>query len=433
MGKAIHFFILFLTLLLGTAASTQNTYTQPERLKIFIDCSNTWCDMNYIRTEINIVDFLEDRLAADVHVLITSQNTGSGNNQYQMIFYGQNRFTYFTDTIQFTIAANATQVEAREALIKQLKIGLIPLISKTGLTAGLTIGMKQDGAYDKRSDSSKRKDTWNYWVFNISANGNLSADKIYKSNRYSGNFTVNRITEALKVNFSVFGSENKTTYTFTNDTASEKLVVTNSDYGIMHYLVKSINSHWSAGYEVIYNNNTFSNYKRQLYVRTAFEYNIFPYKEVNNKFFTISYGIVTRFNRYYDTTIYNKLRERLYGHLLEGTLSLNKKWGTLNAGISYSNFFHDWQLNNLSANIQVDVRITGSLSFFIYSFSALVHDQVYIPKSGATEQEVLTRLRQLETSYSFQSGFGINYRFGSKLNNFVNPRFKGSGGRSYFF
>ena len=178
---------------------------------------------------------------------------------------------------------------------------------------------------------------------------------------------------------------------------------------------------------------TFSNYKRQLYVRTAVEYNIFPYKEVNNKFFTISYSLVTRFNRYYDTTVYNKLKETLYGHLLEGTLSLNKKWGTLNAGVSYSNFFHNWKLNNLSGNMQVDVRITGSLSFFVYSFSALVHDQVYIPKSGATEQEVLTRLRQLETSYTFQTGFGINYRFGSKLNNFVNPRFKGSGGRSYFF
>ena len=433
MRQGNHFYILFLSLLLAMAASAQNYSGQAERLKVFIDCSNTWCDMNFIRTEINIVDFLADRLASDVHILITSQNTGSGNNQYQLIFYGQNRFAYFRDTILFTIDANATQVETRDALLKQLKIGLIPLISKTGLTGGLTIGMKQEGENDKRSDSSKRKDNWNYWVFNISANGNLSADKIYKSNRYSGNFTVNRITEALKVNFSVFGSENKTTYTFTNDTASEILIVKNSDYGFQHYLVKSINSHWSIGYELIYNNNTFSNYKRQLYVRTAVEYNIFPYKEVNNKFFTISYSLVTRFNRYYDTTVYNKLKETLYGHLLEGTLSLNKKWGTLNAGVSYSNFFHNWKLNNLSGNMQVDVRITGSLSFFVYSFSALVHDQVYIPKSGATEQEVLTRLRQLETSYTFQTGFGINYRFGSKLNNFVNPRFKGSGGRSYFF
>lgn len=433
MFKAEHFYVLFLSFILAMAASAQNNSGQKERLKVFIDCSNTWCDMDFIRTEINIVDFLADRLASDVHVLITSQNTGSGNNQYQMIFYGQNRFAYFTDTLLFTTDANATQVATRDALLKQLKIGLIPLISKTGFTAGITIGMKQDEAIVKRLDSSKGKDNWNYWVFNISANGNLSADKIYKSNRYSGNFTVNRITEALKTNFSVFGSENKTTYTFTNDTSTEKLIVKNSDYGFQHYLVISINNHWSAGYEVIYNNNTFSNYKRQLYLRTAVEYDIFPYKEVNNKFFTISYSVVTRFNRYYDTTVYDKLKETLYGHLLEGTLSLNKKWGTLNAGVSYSNFFHNWKLNNLSANMQVDVRITGSLSFFIYSFSALVHDQVYIPKSGATEQEVLTRLRQLETSYTFQSGFGINYRFGSKLNNFVNPRFRGSGGRSYFF
>ena len=90
MFKAEHFYVLFLSFILAMAASAQNNSGQKERLKVFIDCSNTWCDMDFIRTEINIVDFLADRLASDVHVLITSQNTGSGNNQYQMIFYGQN-------------------------------------------------------------------------------------------------------------------------------------------------------------------------------------------------------------------------------------------------------------------------------------------------------------------------------------------------------
>jgi len=55
----------------------------------------------------------------------------------------------------------------------------------------------------------------------------------------------------------------------------------------------------------------------------------------------------------------------------------------------------------------------------------LVHDQVYLAKSGATQQEVLTRIRQLKSSFYFQNRFGISYRFGSKLNNFVNPRFEG--------
>ena len=62
----------------------------------------------------------------------------------------------------------------------------------------------------------------------------------------------------------------------------------------------------------------------------------------------------------------------------------------------------------------------------MYSFAGLIHDQVYLPKGGATEQEILTRRRQLESAYNFFTGFGINYRFGSKINNFVNPRFNSS-------
>src|SRR5688500_756190 len=74
----------------------------PSRLKVFIDCPNTWCDMQYIRTEVNIVDFLLDNIAADVHVLITQQNTGGGGDHYQLIFFGQHQFKGQKDTLRFS-------------------------------------------------------------------------------------------------------------------------------------------------------------------------------------------------------------------------------------------------------------------------------------------------------------------------------------------
>ncbi len=69
------------------------TFSQTElndRLKIFVDCR--YCDMTFIRSEINLVDFLLDNKAADVHVLITNQRTGGGGDQFQLIFFGQNKF-----------------------------------------------------------------------------------------------------------------------------------------------------------------------------------------------------------------------------------------------------------------------------------------------------------------------------------------------------
>ena len=99
------------------------------------------------------------------------------------------------------------------------------------------------------------------------------------------------------------------------------------------------------------------------------------------------------------------------------------KWGTINTGISYRNYFHDWKINNLGIATQMEVRVGGGLFFYVYMFGGLVHDQIYLPAGGATGEDVLSRRRQLQSSYNFQTFFGINYRFGSKLNNFVNPRF----------
>jgi len=94
--------IFFLT------ASAQNDTKITGKLKVFIDCSSTWCDMNFIRSEINLVDFMLDRIAADVHVLVTNQSTGSGGSSYQLIFFGQNRFKQLQDTLLFITDTNST-------------------------------------------------------------------------------------------------------------------------------------------------------------------------------------------------------------------------------------------------------------------------------------------------------------------------------------
>src|SRR5687767_547730 len=116
--RKLCFVILFL-LTSFMSGWSQNGY--PDRLKVFIDC-HTDCDMTFIRSEINIVDFLLDRQAADVHVLITDQNTGGGGDEYQLIFFGQNQFKHMTDTIKFINEPNATDFEERDMLIKYIKL-----------------------------------------------------------------------------------------------------------------------------------------------------------------------------------------------------------------------------------------------------------------------------------------------------------------------
>jgi len=183
--------------------------------------------------------------------------------------------------------------------------------------------------------------------------------------------------------------------------------------------------HWSYGYQVSVSNSTFSNFKNKIYFSPAIEYNFYPYSEVNNRFFVLRYGLDLTKNHYYDTTIYNKMEETLYGHKVSAALILNQKWGSFYSGVYYRNYFSDWRLNNMGIDVNVNVRVTGGLSFYIHTNGSIVHDQVYLVKGNVSEQDLLIRTRQLGSSYNYNLYFGINFRFGSKLNNFVNPRFQG--------
>jgi hypothetical protein len=397
--------------------------SSPQKLKVFIDCSNTWCDMTYIRTEINVVDFLLDRVAADVHVLITSMRNGSGGNQYQLILYGQNSFKTVKDTIRFATDPNATDFERRERTIRFLMMGLAPLVAKTTQADGVTIGMKIDHTSDSARNQHATKDKWNFWLFRIGGNGNISMDQVYQSSDIRGNFRFNRTTDDWKISFGFFGGRERSSYEYDTDSGPLEVVVKNKSHSFEHLLVKSIDAHWSYGYQFTYLKNTFNNYKLRAFWLPQIEYSFFPYKDVNNRFLTLRYGIGPQHNLYYDTTIYNKTKETIWGHNAELNVSFNQKWGTINSGLSYRNYFHDWKINNLSVATQVEVRVGGGLFVYFYIFGGLVHDQIYLPGEGATGEEVLSRRRQLQSSYNFESYFGINYRFGTKLNNFVNPRF----------
>jgi hypothetical protein len=130
-----------------------------------------------------------------------------------------------------------------------------------------------------------------------------------------------------------------------------------------------------------------------------------------------------RKNKYYDTTIYFKTEETLLQHEVSANLSLKQKWGTINSQAEYSTYLHNTKLNSISLFLNFDVRITGGLSVFSYMSGARVNNQIHLIKGRATALQVLTRQRELASKFRFNSGFGISYRFGSKLNNFVNPRF----------
>ena len=389
--------------------------------------------MNFIKTEINFVDYILDNKAADIHVLITQQMNGGGGNQYQLIFFGQNNFKDRKDTLRYSSKPNSTDFEIRDLLVKYLQLGLVPFLSQTTEIENISIQLKQNLKGDSLSKASPTRDPWNYWVFNISTNGSLNSDQVYKSFRYNGNLSASRITDKLKVRFNISGGKNRSSYEFgDSSTGITKIVVNNDNYDFFHQLVQSLSGKWSVGYDFDMSRSTFTNYKFRTLFKPAIEYDFFPYKDVNNKLFTVRYGVDVISNNYLDTTIYLKTRETLFGQGLDVSLTFNQKWGTINLSSNAHSYFNHPKYYNVGLGGGVNVRLTGSLSFNVFVFGSYQRDQIYLPKGAATEQEVLTRQRQLATNYTYFTFFGVSYRFGSKLNNFVNPRFEGGNGGFFF-
>jgi hypothetical protein len=68
---------------MATAGGAQGPPTRPSAtITAFLDCQNMFCDFDYFRTELAMVNWVRDRSVADVHLLVTRQETGSGGSEH---------------------------------------------------------------------------------------------------------------------------------------------------------------------------------------------------------------------------------------------------------------------------------------------------------------------------------------------------------------
>lgn len=159
----------------------------------------------------------------------------------------------------------------------------------------------------------------------------------------------------------------------------------------------------------------------------AIEYNVFPYSESTKRQLTFNYTIgVDRFD-YEQETVFSKRSETLLDQALNVYLDLKQKWGTSNTTFHVSHYLNDVGKNSMSVDHWMNVRLFKGFSFNAGGGVSRIHDQLYLPKRGASDEEILVRRLQLATSYSYFFVGGFSYTFGSIYNNVVNSRFNGSG------
>ena len=422
------------TLLLGAClapaplAAQEAPGQQEDFLRMFLDCPTFFCDLDFFRRQISFVDYVRDRRDADVHVLVTSQRTGGGGQEFEINFIGIGDYEGIEANLRYASGSTDTQDETRRGLARIIRFGLMEFVAASPVANQIEITFRP-AVVGQRATTQPTDDPWNFWVFRIQGNGSVSGEKTSQSYRISGSLNADRVTEDWKLNLRVNGSYSRSEFEL-NEAAT--FVNKSKSYGANALLVRSITSHWSIGARTSASSSTFLNTALRFRLAPAVEYNVFPYAESSRRQLTIQYAAGVNAVEYEDTTIFDKTSETLLEHSLTASLGFIQPWGSSTISLRGSQFWNDLGKNQVTLFGITNVRLFRGLSFNFFGSVSRVRDQLFLPKDGASDEEILLRRRQLETSYTYRLSGGFTYRFGSIFNNVVNPRF-GGGGTFFFF
>lgn len=415
MKHKLVFLVFFILLCLTTFSQNEQSVSDSLRkdaLNVFMGASD------FIKKEIPFVNYVRDIKEAQVYVISTSQRTGSGGTEFTYFLVGQHEFSGMKDTVSYASSPDDTYEYRRQKEVDVLKMALMRYVQRTPLAKYFSISfsapIKEEVSIDK----------WNSWVFRSRVNGYFNGQKSYSSRDIYGSISANRITSDWKLSFSLDFSNGKDQFTIDN----EKISSENKSREFDALVVKSLGEHWSVGGASDLGSSSYSNLDMRFRFLPGIEYNVFPYSESTRRMLKFTYYAGMAYHDYAQVTIYDITNEWLFGHNVEAVYRVVQKWGSVNLGSYYRNYFHDWKLNNLSLSGNIDFRITKGLNFSFGGGYSIVHDQINLVKGGASAEEILLRRKELETQFSYFTYFGLSYTFGSIYNNVVNPRFRNSGG-----
>ncbi len=407
------FFFLASSLVLSAQNEQEVSDTlRKDALKVYMEASD------FIKKEIPFINYVRDIKEAHVYIISTSQRTGSGGTEFTYFLVGQHEFRGMKDTVSYASSPDDTYEHRRQKEVDVLKMALMRYVQKTPLSKYFSINfsapIKEEVSIDK----------WNSWVFRSRVNGYFNGQKSYSTRDIYGSISANRITSDWKLSFSLDFSNGKDQFTIGERMISSE----NKSRTLDALVVKSLGEHWSVGGTSSLSSSTYSNLDKRYRFFPGLEFNVFPYSQSTRRMLKFTYYAGVAYHDYAQVTIYDKTHELLFGHNTEAVYRVVQKWGSINVGTYYRNYFHDWKLNNLSVSGSLDFRITKGLNFNFGGGYSIVHDQISLVKGGASAEEILLRRKELETQYSYFTHFGLSYTFGSIYNNVVNPRFKSSGG-----
>ena len=405
-------------LLVGAAPAVarQEPATAPASLRVFLDCDQ--CDFDFLRRTVAFLDWVRDRNDAQVHVLVTTQSTGSGGEEVSLFFIGRGDLASRVDTLRFATRQDATDDEERTALARTLALGLVPFAVRAGVAQGIGI-VYEPGA--ERGPENVAHDPWDFWVFRVRFATELEGESRERSATVDGSMSANRVTEALKIEFSAFGQYEEEEFELDEDST---FLSTARNVEAEGLVAVSLGPHWSAGIEASATASTRLNQDLALRVSPALEYSLYPYEESSRRQISALYTIGPVRYDYEELTLFERTEETRVQQSLEVSAGFRQPWGEIDASIEWSNYMHDFARHRIDLFGGVEVRLFRGFSLDVRGSVARIKDQIYVPLEDVPPEEIFLRRRQLGTDFEYEVDVGFSFTFGSVFNNIVNPRLR---------
>lgn len=393
----------------------QNEPLPSKQLNFFLDCYR--CDFDFVRQELEFVSFVRNPQLADVHILSSNSQTGSGGTKHFLNFIGMKELEGQDLEYEYFEEQSATSDERRKGLLKLIKTGILHYYTISGIIDQVEINLLQTEESNLLVETPS--DPWNLWIFRLGTGFDFEKEESQNEFAYDMELRIEKVTEDWKTRIEADHEIFEENF-YDN---GKRIVNRQSQTEVEGNYIKSITSRWSTGLFGEFEAATYRNIKNSTQWSAGLEYNVFPWDISNRKVFTFRYKFGIETFTYNEVTIYEKLSEILFYQSLGLNLELVQPWGRVETRLEGSHYFHDFSKNRLLLISDVSIRLTKQLSVYFEFFGLVIHDQLYLPKGDASLEDVLLKRRKLATTYEMGAELGLRFTFGSIYNNVVNERF----------
>ena len=254
-------------------ASTRQT--PGAQLKVFLDCTSTNCYPDFLQSEVTFVNYVRDRTEAEVHLLITSAETGGGGSEFTLAFLGAGRFQGTSETLKTVTTNSDTDDTIRRQLANAVRAGLLRFVTHDVVPPTLALDVKL-GSEDTRP--AVTGDRWDNWVFSVEGSASFNGEESSRTRELGLSTSADRITPEWKITLGAEIDHESEEFDLDED---DPVRVERRERDFNWLVVKALGEHWSAGARGEIESSTFDNTEVALAAAPAVEFNFFPYSDVH--------------------------------------------------------------------------------------------------------------------------------------------------------